>query len=65
MKEEGKLNCKTMKLNCVNFVDAEGKEYHIHIPVERYVDAIDYSVKENWAELKKFIKWSESYIFWP
>lgn len=59
MTEEEKRNSKrTVKPNSMNFVDAEGQEHHIHIPAERYDEAIDYFVKENWAELKKFDKWS-------
>ncbi|EPE32691.1 hypothetical protein GLAREA_07825 [Glarea lozoyensis ATCC 20868] len=42
----------------MTFQDAEGKECSIHIPLERYDEAMDYFIKENWEELKKFEEWN-------
>ncbi|EHK96985.1 hypothetical protein M7I_7310 [Glarea lozoyensis 74030] len=44
----------------MTFQDAEGKECSIHIPLERYDEAMDYFIKENWEELKKFEEWNNT-----
>jgi hypothetical protein len=57
--QEKKQCMRSAKPNSMTFKDADGNEYSIHIPLERYDEALDYFVNENWDELKKFDEWCE------
>ncbi|KAI5203343.1 hypothetical protein E4T39_04256 [Aureobasidium subglaciale] len=56
-EEERKTCQKSARPNCMTFVDAEGQEHSIHIPLERYDEALQFFIDSNWDELKKFDKW--------
>ncbi|KAI5200809.1 hypothetical protein E4T38_06341 [Aureobasidium subglaciale] len=64
-EEERKTCQKTVRPNCMTFNDAKGREYSIHIPLERYDEALKFFIDSNWDELKKFDKWSTFFCHEP
>ncbi|KAI5239936.1 hypothetical protein E4T43_06443 [Aureobasidium subglaciale] len=57
-EEERKTGQKTVRPNCMTFNDAEEGEYSIHVPLERYDEALKFFIDSNWEELKKFDIWA-------
>lgn len=61
MTEVEKANSrKSVRPNAMTFTDADGQKHSIHIPAEKYDQALQYFVEKDWNELKKFDKWGMS-----